>query len=67
MKENMRPFSVNLEQWQLEKLKIIAKDNDRTIGFLIRRFIEDALPRYSSHIEKPAYNDPNAVKDIGQQ
>lgn len=40
MKPTMRSFTVNLEPWQLQKLKLVAGHNERTVGFEIRRAIQ---------------------------
>lgn len=59
METKMQPFSVNFLPDHLTMLKKIAADNNRTVGFMIRRFVEDSLRNFPSHCEKPTCTGSN--------
>ena len=42
-----KSFSVRLTQIQLKKLDVLAKSEDRTISYMIRKIIDEAISKKS--------------------
>lgn len=63
MNRRMQPFSINLHPYQLEKLKLLSKEQDRTVAYLIRLSIGEFLGKTFGdddfeHTVNSALNNP---------